>query len=89
MGRGDSISTSEAMAYKWIAWRAGKVWTRWHLLPAAAVIPGSVVATVCGKFPGPTLAISPPTYDRRSTPKEACGTCVRRARHWDNPEEAI
>lgn len=72
------------MAYRWTAWRNGKHgFGRWHLVPEdVARIPGSVVYTVCGKQPGPTIAISPPKYDRRSTPNDACGTCVTRAHQW-------
>lgn len=76
------------MSYRWVAWRQSKHgFGKWHLVPAdMATIPGSQISTVCGKMPQGTPAIGPPKYDRRSTPKEACGTCVLRAHHWGPPE---
>jgi hypothetical protein len=64
---------------RWAAFRNSRIWTAWHL------IPDDETRTVCGKLLTGTPAISPPTYDRRSTPKDACKTCVQRSRlgHWD------
>lgn len=65
--------------YRWVAWRQGRNgFTRWHLVPAEPLHP----QTVCGKMPNSHVAISPPTYDKRSAPRDHCETCWLRAHQW-------
>ena len=71
------------MAYRWVAWRQGQAgFGKWHLVPADEIAP----PTVCGKQPNQHVAISPPTYDKRTKPRDACATCWQRAHAWGKPE---